>query len=68
MNAPAAAVPPQLIHLPRTSGRQARDYAHLKLLTRVRASGAFASSFEGLILAPGALIAIERLGDNPVIL
>ena len=55
------------IQLPRSSTRFDRPYAHLKLLTRVR-PGPWGASFEGKILAPGALLADRDLGPHPVVL
>jgi hypothetical protein len=57
----------KFIRLPCSSTRAQRPYAHLKLLTAVR-PGCYSVAFEGEILAPGALIDVNRLPVPAVVL
>lgn len=54
------------VQLPRTSSRLQKP-AYVKLLSAVR-PGPFGAAYEGVLYAPGQVIAAELAGENPIVL
>jgi len=57
-----------LVQLPNTCPQNRRCYAHIRLLTQVRAGAWNAAGFEGKLYRPGARVSAGELGDNPILL
>jgi hypothetical protein len=58
----------RFIQLPRSSGRANRAHAHLKLVTKILASGHCNLGWEGEIYPPGALVERSKLLENAIVL